>query len=87
MTAWSEDKRERISRLREALEVIGQLETAKAMATASLLRTESRGGLYGGNYRSDYPDRDDDNWLKNIVLSRGEDGSISCRTTAPVSEG
>jgi succinate dehydrogenase/fumarate reductase flavoprotein subunit len=86
MTAWAENKRERISRLRAALEVAGQLETAKAMATASLLRTESRGGLYGGNYRSDYPDRDDGSWLKNIVLSRDEDGSISCRTTAPVSE-
>jgi fumarate reductase (CoM/CoB) subunit A len=86
MSAWAEEQRERVSRVREAIEVSGQLETAKAIATASLYRTESRGGLYGGNYRSDYPDQDDDNWLKNIVLTREQDGSISCSTVPPVTE-
>ncbi len=86
MSTWAEDRRERASRMRAAIEVKGQLETAKAIATASLYRTESRGGLYGGSYRSDYPDRDDENWLKNIVLTKGPDGCISCRTAPPVTE-
>lgn len=86
MSAWSDDGKERISRLREAIEVTGQLETAKAMATASLFRTESRGGLFGGHYRSDYPDQDDENWLENIVL-RQENGGISLRTESPVKGG
>lgn len=86
MSAWTDDAKERISRLREAIEVGGQLQTAKAMATASLYRTESRGGLFGGHYRSDFPEQDDEKWMKNVILKR-ENGSISTRTELPVTEG
>jgi succinate dehydrogenase/fumarate reductase flavoprotein subunit len=41
----------------------------------SLLRTESR----GGHYREDYPDRDDNNWLKWIILYNDE-GQLKMRT-------
>ncbi len=41
----------------------------------SLMRTESR----AGHYREDYPYRDNQNWLKWIVASRGE-GEVTFRT-------
>jgi succinate dehydrogenase/fumarate reductase flavoprotein subunit len=37
---------------------------------ASKERTESRWGPW--HYRSDYPESNDDKWLKHIVLTRGE---------------
>ena len=40
------------------------------MATAALCREESRGGFFGGHYRTEFPERDDANWLKTIVLSQ-----------------
>ena len=43
MTCWAEDQKERGARLRQAIEVDGQLELAKIMATAALCRQESRG--------------------------------------------
>ena len=85
MSAWAEDPKERAINLRDAIEADGQLELAKIMATAALYRKESRGGYYGGHYRSDYPSRDDHNWLKNIILKR-EQGAISCYTAPPVME-
>ena len=42
---------------------------------ASLLRTETR----AGHYREDYPQRDDENWLKWIVISQSDD-KLSMRT-------
>ena len=42
---------------------------------ASLMRTESR----AGHYREDYPERDDKNWLKWIVVSQ-KDGEHQLRT-------
>ena len=86
MSAWAEDPRERAINLREAIEADGQLELAKIIATAALYRKESRGGYYGGHYRTDYPSKDDTNWLKNIILKR-EQGGISCTTAPPVMEG
>ena len=72
-------------RLQEALEVEGQLELAKIIAIAARYRQESRGGQFGGHYRSDYPAQDDNNWLKNIIL-KSEQGAISWRTVLPVKE-
>ena len=40
------------------------LEVAQVLTCASLLRTESR----GAHYREDYPEKDDENWLKNIIF-------------------
>ncbi|MBA7624508.1 Fumarate reductase flavoprotein subunit [subsurface metagenome] len=85
MSAWAEDRKESAAILRQAIEVDGQLELARAIATAALQRQESRGGYFGGHYRTDHPSQDDENWLKNIVLKR-EHGAISCRTEPPVTE-
>jgi succinate dehydrogenase/fumarate reductase flavoprotein subunit len=48
---------------------------AEILYTASLLRTETR----GTNIREDYPQRDDSNWLKWIILKK-EGGGITSRT-------
>lgn len=43
-----------------------QLDVAEMVARAALERTESR----GSQRRVDYPEQDDDRWVKNIVLTR-----------------
>jgi succinate dehydrogenase/fumarate reductase flavoprotein subunit len=43
---------------------------SEMVCRAALLRTESR----GSHYRSDYPAEDNDHWLKNIVLRKGDRG-------------
>lgn len=52
----------------EAIEVSYMIQLAELIAKASLIRRESRGGYY----RSDYPRRDDAQWLKNIYCRVGE---------------
>lgn len=54
----------------EALEVSSMVRFGEAMAGAARLRTESR----GAHYREDYPDLDDANWLRNILIRREGDG-------------
>jgi len=49
----------------ELLEVRNMTLVAEAMLRASLTRTESR----ASHYREDYPNRDDKNWLKWIIVS------------------
>jgi succinate dehydrogenase/fumarate reductase flavoprotein subunit len=51
-------------------EVENIIQCATLCATASLERTESR--WLPWHFRSDFPDKDDANWLKHIVLSKGE---------------
>ena len=51
-------------------EVENIIQCATLSAVASKERTESRWGPW--HYRSDYPESNDDNWLKHIVLTRGE---------------
>ena len=46
---------------------------------AALMRTESRGGRYR-HYREDYPERDDENWLKWIVIQKGKDDQMELFT-------
>ncbi|MFC1861242.1 hypothetical protein ACFLYL_03075 [Chloroflexota bacterium] len=48
---------------------------AEGVLRTSLMRTESR----GSHYREDYPNRDDENWLKHIVVS-SEEGKLKLRT-------
>jgi fumarate reductase (CoM/CoB) subunit A len=86
ISAWADDPKQMIALLQEAIEADGQLELAKAIATAALHRKESRSGYFGGFYRSDYPSQDDQNWLKNIVLKRKPDGTITIRSESPVTE-
>ena len=55
--------------LKDILELPFRIELGLASATAALLRKESR----GTHYREDYPFRDDENWLKNIVFRKKGD--------------
>ena len=84
MSAWNEEEKKRHSQIAEALEAEGQVELAKIIARAALIRKESRRGHYGGHYRIDYPEQDDKNWLKNVVLKREQGGSISYYFEEPV---
>ncbi len=54
-----------------AIELDYMLTCADAIVAASLERKESR----GAQFRVDYPDRNDEVWLKHIDVTRGEDGS------------
>jgi succinate dehydrogenase/fumarate reductase flavoprotein subunit len=54
----------------KSLEVQNIITCADLSATASETRKESRWGFW--HYRADYPEKNDGNWLKHIVLSRGE---------------
>ncbi len=64
-----EQKLPRLLALREALEVGNMVHCGQMIATAALARQESR----GSHHRSDYPETDNKNWLKNIVI-RQEQG-------------
>lgn len=50
--------------LKDALEARSMLLVTKAVMQAALLRTESRGNFY----RKDFPARDDQNWLRPILV-------------------
>ena len=52
-----------------ALELDFMLDTASAICAAALTRRESR----GAHYRTDMPERDDDNWLKHTMVQQGDD--------------
>ena len=52
-----------------ALELGYMLDTAEAIVVASIERKESR----GAQFRTDYPERDDDVWLKHIDIGRNGD--------------
>jgi succinate dehydrogenase/fumarate reductase flavoprotein subunit len=55
---------------------------ADCSAVAALARKESRWG--DAHYRSDYPNTDDDNWLKHVLVHRGEQYENLETTTAQV---
>ncbi|MCL4459708.1 MAG: FAD-binding protein [Chloroflexi bacterium] len=52
------------------LEIGFIIDCAQLSATASLAREESRWGLY--HHRADFPETDDANWRKHVVLQRGD---------------
>ena len=54
-----------------AIELGYLLTCAEATVVAAIERKESR----GAQYRLDYPERNDDEWLKHIDITRGDDGS------------
>ncbi|MXS78447.1 hypothetical protein ABF87_10855, partial [Nitrosomonas sp. JL21] len=47
------------------------LTCATLSASAALERKESRWG--NAHQRTDFPDKDDDNWLCHLILNKGED--------------
>jgi succinate dehydrogenase / fumarate reductase flavoprotein subunit len=59
----------------EALELDNLMETAHATAQSALTRTESR----GAHSREDYPDRDDENWIKHTLYFGEGETPISFR--------
>ena len=56
------------------------MECAELSATASLARQESR--WLPRHYRTDYPETDDANWLRHVILRRSADG-FPIATTRP----
>jgi succinate dehydrogenase/fumarate reductase flavoprotein subunit len=65
---------QRYLRLREALEAINLAECGQIVAAAALARKESR----GSHQRVDYPNMDNRNWLRNIII-RQERGAMQVR--------
>lgn len=61
----------------ESLEFQNLLLVGEMVGKAALMRTESR----GSHYREDYPQRDDANWLKSIVIQKADD-RMAFRTLA-----
>ena len=83
IAAQGEDEKDTGNKLRQAIEAEGQITLCRLLGTASLERQESRGGFFGGAYRLEHPDQDDDNWLKNVVL-RKQNGDITVSHDAVV---
>ena len=54
----------------DALELENMVQLLEMAARSALLRTESR----GVHYREDYPNTDNDQWLKESIVKRTEDG-------------
>jgi fumarate reductase (CoM/CoB) subunit A len=69
--------------LRQLIEVNGQITLCELIANAALKREESRGGFFGGHYRTDYPEQKDKEWLINIVQKQ-VNGVDSLSTEKPV---
>jgi succinate dehydrogenase / fumarate reductase flavoprotein subunit len=53
-----------------ALETEHLLNFSEVIVAGGLARTESR----GAHFRSDYPNRDDDNWIKHTLAHKAEPG-------------
>ena len=62
--------------LMRSLEAQSIIDCADMAAFASLFRTESRWGLY--HNRTDYPDRDNENWFCHSILRKDDDGAMTC---------
>jgi succinate dehydrogenase / fumarate reductase flavoprotein subunit len=58
-----------------AWELGNLLDLAEVTTVSALARTESR----GGHSREDYPDRDDENWLKHTFATMDEKGRIELK--------
>ncbi len=67
----------------EAIEVPFMLRAGLLVAHAALLRKESR----GSHYRTDFPDRNDEEWLRNVVIKRNKDGDVDIKMEKTVQAG
>ena len=52
------------------LEMGFMIECAESLALSAIERTESR----GAHTREDMPERDDENWLKHILVTKKDEG-------------
>lgn len=66
----SDDSRTYNKEIIDAIELENMVTLLEAAAKSALFRTESR----GVHYREDFPDCDNDNWLKETILKRTADG-------------
>jgi succinate dehydrogenase/fumarate reductase flavoprotein subunit len=71
--------RKNIGDLKKYLELQNMLLLSDMICRAALLRTESR----GSHYRNDFPEEDNINWLKNIIVRK--DGVKMKLESVPVS--
>jgi succinate dehydrogenase / fumarate reductase flavoprotein subunit/fumarate reductase flavoprotein subunit len=60
----------------QALDVVNQLEVARTMVAAALVREESR----GAHFREDFPTPCDERWLRYVVTRRTADGTVETET-------
>ncbi len=67
----------------EAIEVPFMIRTGLLVAHAALYRKESR----GSHYRTDFPERDDRDWLRNVIVKRNKDGDVVIETAETVQAG
>jgi len=58
--------------LQQTLEFLNLVDIAETIVLPAIERKESR----GAHYRTDYPKRDDENFLKHSIVERGEDGEL-----------
>lgn len=63
----------------DALEAINMMDLAEIAVVSALMREESR----GSHYRTDFPEINNREWLKNIVVKK-RDGQITYRTERPI---
>jgi succinate dehydrogenase / fumarate reductase flavoprotein subunit len=56
----------------QTFELQSLLDVAETIVVSALARQESR----GAHYRSDFPKRDDAQWLKHTLAIRTEDGPV-----------
>jgi succinate dehydrogenase flavoprotein subunit len=60
----------------QALDLVSQITVARLIVESALTREESR----GAHFRSDYPARDDDRWLRAVIAVRGPTGDPALST-------
>ena len=56
----------------EALDVRNQLDVARTVVASALHREESR----GAHHRADFPERDDEGWLRYVVVGLDSDAEL-----------
>ncbi|MHA1200208.1 MAG: fumarate reductase/succinate dehydrogenase flavoprotein subunit [Candidatus Heimdallarchaeaceae archaeon] len=61
------------------------LDCAELSVNASLARKESRWGWF--HYRTDYPKKDDENWLKHVILEKGMKSGEVQTSLEPIKNG
>ena len=82
-------RKEKISQLRveknrdfrDALEIMNGLLVGELIVMSALLRTESR----GTHYRSDYPQENNREWLKHIVIKKSTSPILTFENISPLS--